>query len=322
MYGRVATRAPARAQGQKNGVILLSDEPAAARALHLRMTFQAKVRIAFDEQFLVDRAVRSVANRAPFPQGLVFKYEGPGLLAMTLRAAFVQPRHRQSAVRFHDVAAVRIVALHAVHPVFNDRVMLRQVELRVDFKMALKAGRRVFAGIDDEFAAPAPDTHMLAPRSVARLATGRRRPFQVVLVKPRVRARRKDARDVAVALRAHFVANEVCAFNLGRFHDGPVKRGTRAEKHNAQANQRQRDCRNKPSPVFHRLKDFPKAAGYGEARFFVAPTFDESPAQFQAPTAFGTILLVNHLNGKCSACRFRQHSEWQPGLRPWLRPSL
>ena len=161
MYGRVATRAPARAQGQKNGVILLSDEPAAARALHLRMTFQAKVRIAFDEQFLVDRAVRSVANRAPFPQGLVFKYEGPGLLAMTLRAAFVQPRHRQSAVWFHDVAAVRIVALHAVHPVFNDRVMLRQVELRVDFKMALKAGRGVLAGIGDEFAAARHNGHHL-----------------------------------------------------------------------------------------------------------------------------------------------------------------
>ena len=152
---------------------------------------------------------------------------------MALRAGLVQPRHGQSAVRFHDVAAVRVVTLDAVHPVFNHRMMLRQVELRVDFKMTSKAGRGVFARIDDEFAAPAPDAHMLAPRSVARLAAGRRRPFQVVLVKPRVRAGRKNARDVAVAIGTHSVANEVCAFNLRRFHDGPARRGTRADERDA-----------------------------------------------------------------------------------------
>src|SRR5256885_7501307 len=138
--------------------------------------------------------------------------------------------------------------------------MLRQVELRVDFKMALKAGRGVFARIDDEFAAPAPDTRMLAPRSVARLATGRRRPFQVVLVKPRVRTRRKDARDVAVAIGAHFVANEVRAFNLRRVHDRPVERWTQAEKHNTPPTPRPRDPPNKPSPAPPPVNKFPQTA--------------------------------------------------------------
>src|SRR5438105_712834 len=44
--------------------------------------------------------------------------------------------------------------------------------------------------------------------------------------------------------------------------------------------------------------------------------------RFKLQLRLGTILLVNHLNRKCSACGFRQHSERQPGSRPWLRPSL
>src|SRR5439155_501087 len=83
---------------------------------------------AASEQLGVDRAVRRVANRTALAERFVFEHERPGLLAMALRAGLVQPRHGQSAVRFHDVAAVRVVTLDAVHPVFNHRMMLRQVE--------------------------------------------------------------------------------------------------------------------------------------------------------------------------------------------------
>ena len=69
----------------------------------------------------------------------------PGLVAMALRATFVLPRHGQPARRFHDVAAVRIMALHAVHVPFDNRMMLRQIKFGVDVEMTLKTGRRILA---------------------------------------------------------------------------------------------------------------------------------------------------------------------------------
>lgn len=120
------------------------------RALNLRMAPQAKIRVALDEHFLVDRAVWIMANDAAFAQRRMFKDERSCLVAMTLRAAFILPRHRQSSRRSENVAAVRVVALHAVHVAFDDRMVLRQIKLRVHVEMTLKTGRRVIVWIDDE----------------------------------------------------------------------------------------------------------------------------------------------------------------------------
>lgn len=136
----------------------------------LGVTTEAQVRVGIDEHFPIDGTVGVVADGAAFAHRLMLEHYGPGLLAMTLRAAFVVPRHRQSARGFEDVAAVRVVALHAVHMALDDRMMLRQVELRFGLGVALEARGRVLAGIHDEPAASAADFDVFAPGTMAGLA--------------------------------------------------------------------------------------------------------------------------------------------------------
>src|ERR1700752_2857301 len=101
--------------------------------------------------------MRGVAGHAPFAQRLVFKDKGARLLAMTLGAGFIQTRHRQASRRLQNLPSVRIMALHAVHPSFRDRVVLREIKFRVGLEVALKADLRGLARIYD-MPAPSP-TH-------------------------------------------------------------------------------------------------------------------------------------------------------------------
>ena len=94
-----------------------------------------------------------MADRAAFPQCLVFKDKWPGLLAMAFSTTFVPTRHRKSTRGFVDVESVRVVAIDTVHAPFNHRMMLRELELRVRGQVTLKAGFGVLAGVDDELAA-------------------------------------------------------------------------------------------------------------------------------------------------------------------------
>ena len=135
------------------------------RILVLRMASQAKVRVAIVEHFAVDRAMWVVTRGATLAHGFVLEHNRARLLAMTLGAAFVEPRHRQSAGRFENVVAMRVVALNTIHFAFNHGMMLRQVKFRLNFEVALKTRRRVFAGINDEFVLAAFD--VFAARAVA-----------------------------------------------------------------------------------------------------------------------------------------------------------
>jgi hypothetical protein len=74
--------------------------------------------------------------------------EWPGLFAMTLRAGLVRPTKQQTASRFKNVAAVRIVALHAIHPSFRYRMVLRQTELGMSLQMAGETGSGIAARIE------------------------------------------------------------------------------------------------------------------------------------------------------------------------------
>lgn len=119
---------PASAPLYKIGVRHLSNHKIArrnVRALHLHMAFETEVIVTFHEQLPVHRTMRVVAGGATLAQGLVLEYERAALLSMTLGATFVQARHRQTAGGLHNVMAMRIVALHAIHAAFNDRMMLR-----------------------------------------------------------------------------------------------------------------------------------------------------------------------------------------------------
>jgi len=91
----------------------------------------------------------------------------PGLFPMTLRAILIETGHGQSSRRLEDVRTMRIMALDAIHAVFNHRMMLRKVEFGVCMQVAIKTCRRVLARIDNKFATPAPGSDMFAARSVA-----------------------------------------------------------------------------------------------------------------------------------------------------------
>jgi hypothetical protein len=177
-----------------------------ARAGRLRVAFEAKIVVAIHEQLGVDRAVRRMAGHAAVAHRLVFKNMRLGLLAMALRAGLVQPRHRQTARRLHDVHAVRIVALDAIHLAFNDRVMLRQVKFRVRFQVAGKTSRRVFAGIDDELAASAADLNMKAARPVTGFAAALPGHFRALEMNPCVRTGREGADVIRVTIIAGLIA--------------------------------------------------------------------------------------------------------------------
>jgi len=201
-----------------------TDVNLAVDALNLRVALEAKIRIAFDQQFPIQGAMRGVANRAAFAQRLVLEDERACLVPVALRAALIEPRHREATAGLEDVAAMRIMALHAIHAALDHRMVLRQVELRVDLQVALKAGARIFPRIDNELAAPAARLNMLAARAVARFTAGFAVQSRAFKMKAPVRARGENAGDVGMALRAGLVSHEGSAGNLRRGHDRSPER--------------------------------------------------------------------------------------------------
>lgn len=227
---------PACAVAQMRGVIFASDEngPVAGRAGrdHLGMATEAEIVVTLDEHLFIHRTVRLVADDAALAQGGVLKDHGPGFLAMALRAGFVFAGERETMRGFHDVHAVRVVALNAVHLAFDDGVMLREIELRVRLEVALEAGFGIATGIDDEFVVTAAGGDVLAAGTVAGFATlftGEPGLFQV---QARMWAGREGAGDAGMAIGANAVADERGTLDGWRSHDGAGKRGTGIEQEN------------------------------------------------------------------------------------------
>src|SRR5690349_19317235 len=90
------------------------------------------------------------------------------LLAVAARTRLIQPRHRQPAACFENVAPMGIMALGAIDLFLDQRVVLRQPKLCFHGAMAFKTRRRIFAGIDDESAAPTSSRDMQASGPMAR----------------------------------------------------------------------------------------------------------------------------------------------------------
>ena len=188
------------------------------RALRLGMATETKVGIIVHQQLFIDGTVGVMTNRAAFAQRLVLKDKWPCLRLVTVRTTLILPRHCQASLRFEDVSAVGIVAIHAIHIAFNHRMMLGQIEFSLRVEMALETGRRIFSRIDNEAGrASAPD--MFAARTMAGFATtlpGHSRAFDM---QPRVRTGRKFADDLRVTIGACTVADVVGAGNLKRSHN-------------------------------------------------------------------------------------------------------
>src|SRR5262249_37567541 len=138
--------------------------------LHLGMAFQAKVGIAFYQQFPINRAVRIMAYGASFPHRFMFEYKRTRLFAMALGAVFVESGHSQAARRLENIRAVWVVALHAIHAPFGHRMMLRQLELGMRLQMTLKTSGRFLSRVDDELSTSTTRFNVFASGPVARFA--------------------------------------------------------------------------------------------------------------------------------------------------------
>jgi len=160
-------------------VFLTNDDSSAGAVLtpKLCVATQAKIRVRLHEQFAIDRTVRRVTRRAAFAQRFVFEHDALRLRAMTTRALFIQSCHRESTRRLHDVLAVWVVTLHAVHLPFTHRVMLGKIELRVDLEVAGKARLRIAPWIHNEFSVPATGCDVLAAGAMTRFAARAARHF-------------------------------------------------------------------------------------------------------------------------------------------------
>jgi len=233
----VASSAPASASAQKSCVHGLTNKNLAAQGGDLRMAFETKVIVPLDQHLVRDRPVRLVTSRAAFAQSFVLKDHRSGLLAMALRATFIQRREasrrpdaKRRAVRgLENIPAMRIVALDAIHSPFKDGVMLGQFELRVDIEVAVKARLRFTAGIDDK-PSPTARLHVQTPRTVTGFATGVlpvRRSFEL---QPRVGIGRERARKVRMALRTRLVADKSRSVDFRRCNCALRKRGTGSQK--------------------------------------------------------------------------------------------
>ena len=218
MHGRMAARRPTGAEPEVTRMVNVADihmAGAHAGSLDLSVAAETKIHITLHQQLGVNRAVGRVANGAALPQRLVLENKRTGLFPVALSAALVQARHSQPAGWFEDIAPVRVVALGAVQVPFQHRVMLGQVELRLDGPVALETGCRVLAGIHDELSPASAARDVQTAGAMAGLATGLARGTGSVEPNAGVGAAREDPRDICVALRARFVADEGRAGNFG-----------------------------------------------------------------------------------------------------------
>jgi len=236
VHGGVAACAPARAAAHERGVRHVANEKVAAHCVHLRVALKAKVVVALHEHLVGNRAMRVVTDRAAFTECFMLVNDWPRLFAMALRARFIEPSHSRLGAHtergpmrcFENVRPVRIVALRAVHPLLQDRMMVRKSELRVHLHMTVQAGRRLSTRINDQLS-PAPGLDMQAAGPMAGFATGGLAARQVGDVNARVWTGGKEAREICVAIGARFVADKGRSFNAGHRSDGRGEVGTRNE---------------------------------------------------------------------------------------------
>lgn len=217
----------------------IADKNISAHRVHLRVAFETKIVVPLDEHLVRDGAVRLMTNGAAFTQSFVFVDDQARLLAMALRAGLIQARETSRSPslksgamrRLENVGSVRIVALNAIHPLFQHRMVVRQSELGVHMDMTSETGLWFPARVDNKFAASAPGLHVQAAWSVARFATGRLGSRGVFEMDTRMRARWKDAGDVGMAIDAGFIPNKSCSLNHRRRHHGASKVGTGSQNH-------------------------------------------------------------------------------------------
>jgi hypothetical protein len=120
-----------------------------------------------------------MTNNAPLPHRLVLIHKRAALLRVTLEAGLVFAQERKSAgfqrllnigaTAFDRDSLVRVVTIGAAHLSFRHRMVVRQLERRANFQVALETSFRRFPWVDNR-ASAAPGFDVQTSRPVARLA--------------------------------------------------------------------------------------------------------------------------------------------------------
>lgn len=224
----MATGAPTRSLPEQRGMLHLANVNLTSgdtRTLRLGMAAQTQTGIVRHEHLPVDGTVGQMANHAAFAQGFVLEDERPRLFTVALGAGLIVPRHGKSASGFENVRAMRVMALHAIHPAFNDRMVLRQTEFSVRFEVAIETSSRVSAGIDDELAAPAARGNVFAAGAMTRFASALTGHGRARDVYPRVRTCPKGADVIGMTLEARRVSDIICTRDFRRGKNRARNRG-------------------------------------------------------------------------------------------------
>ena len=213
---------PAGPSAEKRRVIAPADEDPPRRGLLLEMALEAKGLIARHQQALIHRTVRLVAGGAAFAQRLVLEHKRAELHRVAFAARFIL-RQQGRPTALHGRPFVRIMAISATDLPFQNRVMVRQVELSALVQVTLETGLRRSARINDGVAR-ATGLIVQAAGAVAGLAadvlgvvSGR--------LQPGVSGGLEIARDGLVALRTGLRTDEFSPGNARRRHHGPGNRG-------------------------------------------------------------------------------------------------
>lgn len=166
-----------------------------------------------------------MTTHAAFAYRFVCEDKRAALRGVTLEAGLVLAEQGDAAAldrlrkirpaAFDRVAFVRVVAIGAAHFSFEHRVMMRQIEFRLHFQMALETGRGRFARVDDRVCAAAA-FHVKTSRPVTRFAADVLR-----VVSLRFQARVRGRREIA---RNRFVTGRALA-RPDKFRSGNTRRG-------------------------------------------------------------------------------------------------
>ena len=120
----------------------------ATDGLHLEMAAEAEIGVTGDEHPLIDRTVWIMAGNAAFLHRTVLEDKRTFLGRVALRASLVLAFHG-SARAFDGVTLVDVMAIDTRDFAGQHRMGVGEAELTALFQMALEAGLRGLAGIDD-----------------------------------------------------------------------------------------------------------------------------------------------------------------------------
>jgi hypothetical protein len=143
----------------------------------------------------------------------MLKNKGPGLVLMALGAALVLLRHSQAASRFENVPAMRIMTVNATHVAFDDRVVLREIELALNVQMTLKTRLGVSAGIDNELS-PTAGTDVFTAGTVAGFTAALPGQGRIFRIQTRVGTGGKFPNNRRMTIGAGAVTDKVSARNF------------------------------------------------------------------------------------------------------------